>query len=174
MIIDWLLDELKELTRIEIIEIIDDKSAKIKFLDFEKSKITDYNFNVIRNYDSYLIQALKLNQEYGNKIKTIDGLMSLKDDIREVENKYIELGDDYIDFNLKQGNYDKDPFCKNRLSIYEVAELETAMEEREIKEYKPSLFFNYNKKRIKAPDDLDEIIDEMINEKILLKEANND
>jgi len=64
MIIDWLLDELKELTRIEVIEIIDDKSAKVKFLDFEKSKITDYDFNVIRNYDSYLIQALKLNKKF--------------------------------------------------------------------------------------------------------------
>ena len=168
MIIELLLDELKELTKIEIIEIIDDKSAKIKFLDFEKSKITDYNFNVIRNYDSYLIQALKLNQEYGDKIRTIDGLMSLRDDIREIENKYIELGDDYIDFNLKQGNYDKDPFCENRLSIYEVAELEKAMEERkEIRTYKPSLFFNYNKKRIKAPSEVDEIIDEMIKEGII-------
>ena len=173
MIIDWLLDELKELTRIEVIEIIDDKSAKVRFLDFEKSQITDYNFNVIRNYDSYLIQALKLNQEFNNKIKTIDGLMSLKDDIREIENKYIELGYDYIDFNLQQGNYDKDPFCKNRLSIYEVAELEEKMREKGIKEYNPSLFFNY-KRKIKAPDELDEIIDEMIDKKILLKEANND
>ena len=64
MVIDWLLDELKELTKIEVIEIIDDKSAKVKFLDFEKSKITDYDFNVIRNYDSYLIQALKLNKKF--------------------------------------------------------------------------------------------------------------
>jgi len=167
MIIKLLLDELKELTRIEIIEIVDDKSAKVKFLDFEKSKITPaYDFNVVRNYDSYLIQALKLNQEYGNKIKTIDGLMSLKDDIRETENKYIELGYDYIDFNLQQGNYDKDPFCQNRLSIYEVAELEEEMKKRGMKVYKPSLFFNY-KRKIKAPDELDEIIDEMIKKGII-------
>ena len=162
MIIELLLDELKELTKIEIIEIIDNKSAKVKFLNFEKSKITPaYDFNVVRNYDSYLITALKLNQKFNNKIKTIDGLMSLRDDIREVENKYIELGYDYIDFNLKQGNYDKDPFCENRLSIYEVAELEEEMKKRGIKEYKPSLFFNYKR------NEIDEIIDEMINEGII-------
>ena len=166
MVIDWLLNELKELTQIEVIEIIDNKSAKVRFLDFEKSKITDYDFNVVRNYDSYLITALKLNQKFNNKIKNIDGLMSLKDDVREVENKYIELGDDYIDFNIKVKNYDKDPFCENRLSIYEVAELEIAMEERGIKVYKKSLFFNY-KKKIKAPSEVDEIIDKMLKEEII-------
>ena len=164
--INKLLKELEELTNIEILEK-SEKMAKVKLLDFKKNKVTEYDYIVLNFYDYYLIKALKLNQEFNNKIKTLDGLMSLRDDIREVANHIIELGEDYIDFNLKQNNYDKDPFCNNRLSIYELEELERAMEERpEIRSYKPYYLFTYNKKRVDITN-VDKIIDEMIREGIV-------
>ena len=117
MIIDDLLNELKALTNIEILEK-DDKAVKIKLLDFKQSEITTQDYIVVNNYDYYLIKALELAREYG--VKTQDGLLSLRDDIREVENHLLgEVGEDYILNNLKEGNYDKDPYCLNRLNMYD-------------------------------------------------------
>ena len=119
MIIDDLLRELKELTKIEVIEK-DEKGAKVKLLDFKQSEITTQDYIVVNNYDYYLIKALELNQKFNNKIKTIDGLMSLRDDIRETINHFLgEEGENYILNNLKEGNYDKDPYCLNRLNMYD-------------------------------------------------------
>ena len=57
----------------------------------------------------------------GDKIiKTEDGLFALRCDLREAYNHMIELGEEYIEYNLKKGNYDKDPKCKNRQSIYKL------------------------------------------------------
>ena len=164
--IDSLLKELEELTHIEIVEK-NEKVAKVKLLDFEKSKITYYDYILLRKYDYYLIKALELNKKFNNKVKTLDGLMSLRDDIREVTNHIIELGEEYIKFNLQNGNYDKDPFCNNRLRIYELEELERAMEERpEIRSYKPHYLFNYHDKDWHMKD-INKIIDEMIKEGII-------
>ena len=122
MIIDDLLNELKALTNIEILEK-DDKAVKIKLLDFKQSEITTQDYIVVNNYDYYLIKALELNQKFNNKIKTIDGLMSLRDDIRETINHFLgEEGENYILNGLKKGLYDKDPYCQNRLSIYQLEE----------------------------------------------------
>ena len=117
MIIDDLLNELKALTNIEILEK-DDKAVKIKLLDFKQSEITTQDYIVVNNYDYYLIKALELAKLY--KVKTQDGLLSLRDDIREVENHLLgEVGEDYILNNLKESNYDKDPYCLNRLNMYD-------------------------------------------------------
>ena len=154
-----MIEKLKELTNIEILET-DNLGAKVKFLDF----IGDDEF-FVRNGDEYIVKAVELAKEY--KIKTAEGLLSLRHDIREVINHFIELGEDYIQFNLEQNNYDKDPDCKNRLSIYELEELERAMEKRpEIRSYKPYYLFSYNKRRIDSTN-VDEVIDEMIKEKII-------
>ena len=120
MIIDDLLRELQKLTNIEILEK-DDKGAKVKLLDFKKSEITTQDYVVVNFYDYYLLKAVELAKKY--KVKTQDGLLSLRDDIREVENHLLgEVGEDYILNNLKEGNYDKDPYCENRQSIYELEE----------------------------------------------------
>ncbi len=120
MIIDDLLRELKELTKIEVIEK-DERGAKVKLLDFGRSKITDYDYILINKYDYYLLKAVELAKKYG--VKTQDGLLSLRDDIRETINHFLgEQGEDYILNNLKEGNYDKDPYCENRQSIYELEE----------------------------------------------------
>jgi hypothetical protein len=79
-----------------------------------------------------------------------------------------ELAESYIDFNIKERLYDKDPYCKNRLSIYELELLERAMSERdEIRGYKPYYLFTYSDERITF-DNVDEIIDEMIEKEIII------
>ena len=110
-----MIEKLKELTNIEIIKT-DDKGARVKFLEFTG----DEEF-FVRNKDEYIIKAVELAKEYG--IKTTDGLLSLRDDIRETINHFLgEQGENYIFNGLKKGLYDKDPNCKNRLSIYQLEE----------------------------------------------------
>ena len=110
-----MIEKLKELTNIEIVNT-DEKGARVKFLDFTG----DEEF-FVRNKDTYIIKAVELAKKY--KVKTQDGLLSLRDDIREVENHLLgEVGEDYILNNLKEGSYDKDPYCENRQSIYELEE----------------------------------------------------
>jgi len=163
--INYLLEELQELTNIEILEK-DEKSAKVKLLDFKKSKISNDDYIVVNGYDSYLLKALKLNKEFNDKIKTLDGIMALRHDIREVNNHFIELGENYIDFNMKNGLYDKDPFAENRLSIYDLELLEMEMSERpEIRSYKPYYLFTYKNKEIAS--DTAKVVDELIEKGII-------
>ena len=120
MTINNLINELQELTNIEIIEK-SDKAVKVKLVDFGRSKITDYDYIVINKYDYYLLKAIELAKLY--RVKTEDGLLSLRDDIREVENHLLgEEGENYIFNGLKKRLYDKDPYCENRLSIYQLEE----------------------------------------------------
>jgi len=157
-----LIEKIKTLTPIEIIEQTDDY-ADIKLQDYDKDKI--YR---LHKSDEYLYRALRKNAQY-NKIKTLNGLISLRTDIREVINHMLgELAEDYIDFNIKAGLYDKDPYCEVRLSIYELELLERAMSERdEIRGYKPYYVFTYSDERITF-DNVDKIIDEMIKKEIIV------
>jgi len=72
-----------------------------------------------------------------DKVKTEEGLFALRCDLREVNNHLIELGEEYIEYNLKKGNYDKDPNCLNRLSINE---LEAIVKTADFKYYSTKLF----------------------------------
>ena len=68
--------------------------------------------------DKYLEKAKELAKVYG--IKTKDGLWSLADDIREVNNHFIRNALIYIDYCLANNLYDKDPFCEDRISLNEL------------------------------------------------------
>ena len=158
-----LIEKIKTITQIKIIKQTDDY-ADIKLLDYDK----DETYRLHKS-DKYLYRALRKNAQYNNKIKTLNGLISLRIDIREIINHMLdELAEDYINFNIKTGLYDKDPYCEARLSIYELELLERAMSERdEIRGYKPYYVFTYNDKRITF-DNVDKIIDEMIKKEIII------
>ena len=78
-----------------------------------------------------------------DKVKTEKGLFALRCDLREINNHFIELGEEYIEYNLQKGNYDKDPYCENRLSINE---LEAIVKVANFREYIPSKLFGFKEK----------------------------
>ena len=84
--------------------------------------------------DKWLELAKELG---GDKIKTEEGLFALRYDLREAYNHMIALGEEYIEYNLQKGNYDKDPNCKNRLTINE---LEAIVKTSDFKYYSNKLF----------------------------------
>jgi hypothetical protein len=119
--INEFLSELSQLTRIEVLEK-DDKSAKVRFLDYVKTDLTDYDYEVVRFFDYYLLEAIKLNKQFDYKIKSVDGLKSLANDLREVANNQRFLFDGYeiIESNLVNGLYDLDPYFQNHKGIYQI------------------------------------------------------
>jgi hypothetical protein len=159
-----LIEKIKTLTPIEIIKQTDDY-ADIKLPQYDK----DETYRLHKS-DNYLYRALRTNLKYNNKVKTLNGLISLRTDIREVINHMLgELAESYIDFNIKEGLYDTDPYSENRLSIYEIELLESAMNERidEIRGYKPYYLFTYSDERVTF-DNINKIIDEMIEKGIII------
>ena len=105
----------------------------------------------------------------GNKIKTEEGLFALRCDLREINNHFIELGDEYIEYNLKKGNYDKDPYCENRLTI---SELEVIVKTADFKEYYPDKLFSYNKHfNCFDEEELNRTINELFEKGILISET---
>ena len=103
----------------------------------------------------------------GNKVKTKEGLFALRCDLREVNNHPIELGEEYIEYNLKKGNYDKDPYCENRLSINE---LEAIVKTTDFKQYYPDKLFSYNKHfDCFNNEELNRTIEELFKEEIIKK-----
>jgi len=150
------IEELKKITNIEVIKIIDDKAAKIKFLDF-----TGDNEYTLLNYDWYIIEAIKKGK---NKIKTANGLFSLRDDIREVYNHQIPLGEEYIDFNIENGYYDKDSDCNNRLNIHE---FEIIIANANFEKYNPYRLFTFKYKEPIFYTNIDEVVNELFKEQII-------
>jgi len=159
--INELIEKIKTLTTIEIIDKKKDY-ADIRLLDYDNSEYR------LHKSDEYLYIALRTNAQCNNKVKTFNGLISMRDDIREVINHLLgDIANDYIDFNIKEGLYDTDPYCEKRLSIYELELLDGEMSERaEIRGYKPYYFFTYSKKRVDY-ENVSDIVDEMIKEGII-------
>ena len=101
----------------------------------------------------------------GNRVKTEEGLYTLRYDLREINNHLIELGEEYIEYNLQNGNYDKDPYCENRLTINE---LEAIVKTADFEKYHPEKLFSYNKHFNYFDDEeLSRTIDELYKEKII-------
>jgi len=155
------IKELQKLTNIEIVEQIDNKAVKVKFSDF---KSNEYNEYVININDWYIVEAIKLAKKHG--IKNLSGLLSLRNDIREVANHLIPLGEEYINFNLKNKFYDKDPFSYNRLHINE---LEAIAKRAKFEKYKPKELFTYNKHfDFFNEKELNQVIDELFEKEIII------
>ena len=113
--------------------------------------------------DKWLELAKELG---GDKIKTEEGLFALRYDLREAYNHMIPLGEEYIEYNLEKGNYDKDPNCKNRLTINE---LEAIVKTSDFKYYSNKLF-EYNKHfDYFNNDELNAVIDELFKRKLIEK-----
>ena len=111
--------------------------------------------------DKWFIQAKELA---GDKIKTEDGLFALRCDLREAYNHMIPLGEEYIEYNLQKGNYDKDPNCKNRLSINE---LEAITKMSDFKYYSLGLFDFKKDFNLFDDDEVLKIIDELLKRNII-------
>jgi len=112
----------------------------------------------------YLQKAKELA---GNMDKTY--LYFLAIDLREIENHNINAGvyEPFIEFNLQRGLYEKDPFCKNRLTINEVNAI---MEMGDFDYYDKDKLFCYKKHFDPFnPDEVREIIEKMKAEGILVK-----
>jgi hypothetical protein len=166
--INKILNELQKLTKIKY-KYIDNKSATVKFLDYKGNEEI-----LIRHFDNYLVEAIKLNKDNGLKIKTIEGLLSLKLDLREIYNHGIELGEEYIYFNIDNKFYDKDPYCDNRLSINELEILEHTFHNNDLEliKFKPYQLFTYNKNRITF-ENASQIINDLIEKEIIKIKENN-
>ena len=117
--------------------------------------------------DKWLIQAKELAN---NRVKTEDGLLSLRYDLREIANHFIDLGEEYINYNIKKGNYDTDPNCENRLSINE---LEAITKMSDFKYYSTKLFEFKKDFNIFNDDEVNAVIDELFEKNILEKSKNS-
>ena len=114
--------------------------------------------------DKYFELAKEIAQ---NKIKTEEGLYALRCDLREAYNHMIELAEEYIEFNIEQRNYDKDPNCLNRLSINE---LEAIVKTADFDEYYADKLFSYNKHfNCFDEEELNKVINELFEKEIILK-----
>ena len=111
--------------------------------------------------DKWLIQAKELA---GDKIKTEDGLFALRCDLREAYNHFIDLGEEYINYNLQKGNYDTDPNCQNRLSINE---LEVITNMSKFKYFSTKLFEFKKDFNLFNDEEVAKIIDELLEKNII-------
>ena len=112
--------------------------------------------------DKWLELAKELAKD---KVKTEEGLYALRYDLREANNHLIELGEEYIEYNLQKGNYDKDPNCLNRLTINE---LEAIVKTADFERYYPDKLFSYNKHFNYFDDEeLSKTIDELFEKNII-------
>jgi len=110
-----LLTKIKKIEKIEVVEESKDYAC-IKLLNY-KTKTESETYRLL-DYDIYMYKALKLNLENKRKVKTFEGICSLRDDMREAMNTFIDCVDKYMVKNIKKGLYDKDPYCEHRKSIY--------------------------------------------------------
>jgi len=118
----------------------------------------------VKNYLS------KAKQTAGDKIKTEIGLYALAIDLREIENHNINAGvyEPYIEYNLQNGLYDKDPFCKHRLTINEV---NAVIEKGNFDFYDKEKLFCYEKHFDPFDNEtVEKIIDDMFEKGVLKKD----
>ena len=113
--------------------------------------------------DKWLFLAKELAKD---KIKTEEGLFALRCDLREAYNHMIPLGEEYIEYNLQKGNYDKDPNCKNRLTINE---LEAIVKTSDFKYYSKKLFEFDRHFDVFNDNEVSAVIDELFEKNIIEK-----
>jgi len=118
--------------------------------------------------DKYLEKAKEIA---GDKVKTKEGLFSLRNDLREAYNHFFpeppSIINDYIEFCLENKLYDIDPYAMARLKFYT---LERLVKDVEFESYVPSELFTL--KNIKTDEkNFDGFVNELFEKRIIRKET---